>query len=421
MEHTADRDTGCDTEPLFETASLMAIRTADSENSVDTDCDTEPLFETANKMAIRTADSENRVDTGCDTEPLFETANKMTIRTADSENKVDTGCDTEPPIETANKMAIRTADSENRVDTGCDTEPLFETANKMTIRTADSENKVDTGCDTEPPIETASLMAIRTADSENRVDTGCDTDRDTGRFVPLPIWHRLELKVYKITKDCLVIGFIFPTLTRHNLNRPNIINPLKAKYRTDMLYVIDIVNLKTGLKQTSTESLYPNNKKITYNVNSFTCDSKFDDVLENECSTGIHFFIDEKTAIDFFVFIEILNLRLLPPPNFETFYSNGSTSSRFVYSSFTSKTSQKSHTYISRQFFSKKKGNDFLFENLVFINDKYIYPSITNISDKVISTKNPNLLHSFLCAHFSENDVDYTQLINIAYQCSIPV
>ena len=70
-----------------------------------------------------------------------------------------------------------------------------------------------------------------------------------------------------------------------------------AKCRCDKAKVLDIEDIMTGEKIETVNSNYDTN--FTYIVGEMVYVDDFDDNRWNECSTGIHFFINRKNAINY--------------------------------------------------------------------------------------------------------------------------
>ena len=70
-----------------------------------------------------------------------------------------------------------------------------------------------------------------------------------------------------------------------------------VKCRCDKAKVLDIENIKTGLKVMEVRSNY--DSKFIYRVGEIVSVDNFDDDRWNECSTGIHFFMNKESAINY--------------------------------------------------------------------------------------------------------------------------
>ena len=70
-----------------------------------------------------------------------------------------------------------------------------------------------------------------------------------------------------------------------------------VKCRCDKAKVLDIENIKTGLKVMEVRSNY--DSKFIYRVGEIVSVDNFDDDRWNECSTGIHFFMNRENAINY--------------------------------------------------------------------------------------------------------------------------
>ena len=70
-----------------------------------------------------------------------------------------------------------------------------------------------------------------------------------------------------------------------------------VKCRCDKAKVLDIENIKTGLKVMEVRSNY--DSKFIYRVGEIVSVDNFDDDRWNECSTGIHFFMNRENALNY--------------------------------------------------------------------------------------------------------------------------
>ena len=70
-----------------------------------------------------------------------------------------------------------------------------------------------------------------------------------------------------------------------------------VKCRCDKAKVLDIENIKTGLKVMEVRSNY--DSKFIYRVGEIVSVDNFDDDRWNECSTGIHFFMNKENALNY--------------------------------------------------------------------------------------------------------------------------
>ena len=69
------------------------------------------------------------------------------------------------------------------------------------------------------------------------------------------------------------------------------------KCRCDKAKVLDIENIKTGLKVMEVRSNY--DSKFIYRVGEIVSVDNFDDDRWNECAPGIHFFMNKESAINY--------------------------------------------------------------------------------------------------------------------------
>ena len=70
-----------------------------------------------------------------------------------------------------------------------------------------------------------------------------------------------------------------------------------AKCRCDKAKVLDIEDIKTGEKVMKVSSNY--NSNFIYRIGEIVTVNNFDDNRWNECSTGIHFFMNRENAINY--------------------------------------------------------------------------------------------------------------------------
>ena len=70
-----------------------------------------------------------------------------------------------------------------------------------------------------------------------------------------------------------------------------------VKCRCDKAKVLDIENIKTGLKVMEVRSNY--DSKFIYRVGEIVSVDNFDDDRWNECAPGIHFFMNKESAINY--------------------------------------------------------------------------------------------------------------------------
>ena len=94
---------------------------------------------------------------------------------------------------------------------------------------------------------------------------------------------------YKKANECIVKLLILEDSKRSSAT--------SSKCRTNKVKVLDIENIKTGEKLKEIRSNYDNN--FIYKVGEIVTVSNFDDDRWNECSTGIHFFMNRDNAINY--------------------------------------------------------------------------------------------------------------------------
>ena len=70
-----------------------------------------------------------------------------------------------------------------------------------------------------------------------------------------------------------------------------------AKCRCDKAKVLDIENIETGKKVNKVNSNHDSN--FIYKLGEIVSVNNFDNNRWNECSTGIHFFINKENAINY--------------------------------------------------------------------------------------------------------------------------
>ena len=94
---------------------------------------------------------------------------------------------------------------------------------------------------------------------------------------------------YKKADECIVKLLILEDSKRSSATT--------SKCRCDKAKVLDIENIKTGKKLKEIRSNYNNN--FIYKVGEIVSVDNFDNNRWNECSTGIHFFMNKNNAIDY--------------------------------------------------------------------------------------------------------------------------
>jgi hypothetical protein len=100
---------------------------------------------------------------------------------------------------------------------------------------------------------------------------------------------------YKKCGNCLVT-LIIPDYAITNENRKNIVNPLIAKYRTNIAYVYDICDINDeNIKLRYCYSTFHKNF-LRYQVGKFVNAYDFNPNLEKVCASGIHYFISKDVA-----------------------------------------------------------------------------------------------------------------------------
>ena len=94
---------------------------------------------------------------------------------------------------------------------------------------------------------------------------------------------------YKKANECIVKLLILEDSKRSSAT--------SVKCRCDKAKVLEIENIKTGEKLKEIRSNYDNN--FIYKVGETVSVNNFDNNRWNECSTGIHFFMNKNNAIDY--------------------------------------------------------------------------------------------------------------------------
>ena len=94
---------------------------------------------------------------------------------------------------------------------------------------------------------------------------------------------------YKKANGCIVELLILEDSKRSSATT--------VKCRCDKAKVLDIENIKTGLKVMEVRSNY--DSKFIYRVGEIVSVDNFDDDRWNECAPGIHFFMNKESAINY--------------------------------------------------------------------------------------------------------------------------
>ncbi len=105
----------------------------------------------------------------------------------------------------------------------------------------------------------------------------------------------LAYKAAKSGDTCVLITLEIPSDARTNLNRMNIAKKETAKYRTDKAKVLKIED-EAGKAYTSATTGFYIDKHLTYKVGEVMEEPTFNPVLEEVCTSGIHFFLDKNVA-----------------------------------------------------------------------------------------------------------------------------
>ena len=99
---------------------------------------------------------------------------------------------------------------------------------------------------------------------------------------------------YKKCGNYIVTLALYPS-SKLNDKRPNIIDPVNAKLRTDKAFVLDIEEIGTGKKVESIKNTFFHNKFIEYKIGT-KVETNYDPELNVVCTDGIHIFKSRKTA-----------------------------------------------------------------------------------------------------------------------------
>jgi len=119
--------------------------------------------------------------------------------------------------------------------------------------------------------------------------------------------------VYKTCDDFIVVlEKLKDTITNENRSNVSQIsdNKLYAKYRANKLLVKKIIN---KYELTNCEKVMSNGYKIKteYKINETVYPNKFDNDLENVCSSGIHYFLNLKSAFYYGIVMNNMNGKYL--------------------------------------------------------------------------------------------------------------
>ena len=101
-------------------------------------------------------------------------------------------------------------------------------------------------------------------------------------------------KVAKTDDKRVIITLEIPADAKTNLHRSNIVDSEKAKYRSNKVKVLKIEDNRRKEYMTAV-SICINDRKIEYVVGE-VIETKFDNNIDNVCSSGIHFFLDKEVA-----------------------------------------------------------------------------------------------------------------------------
>ena len=126
-----------------------------------------------------------------------------------------------------------------------------------------------------------------------------------------------EYTIIKYKKVLIILLLLANVKT--NIDRSNIINKKHAKYRCNKAYVKDIIDNNNKSYDVAITGFY--HEKLIYEKNKMV-ETTFDIDINKVCSSGIHFFLDRETALNYKE--QILYQRWENEPNvYKNFYGNG--------------------------------------------------------------------------------------------------
>lgn len=96
-------------------------------------------------------------------------------------------------------------------------------------------------------------------------------------------------------KKRVIITLEIPEDALTNINRTNIVDKSKAKYRTNKAVVIKIED-KEGNTYEFAESGFYKAKKVDYLIHETVKELNYDTTINNVCAPGIHFFLEKRSA-----------------------------------------------------------------------------------------------------------------------------
>ena len=104
--------------------------------------------------------------------------------------------------------------------------------------------------------------------------------------------------IYKGCGEYIVIMKLLDD-SRTNERRDDIVDPMYAKYRTNKVIVIAIINKFSLEEIKSVENSYFTKKNITYVINEIIEVSDYNTNVNVVCGTGIHYFKNIESAFYF--------------------------------------------------------------------------------------------------------------------------
>ena len=99
---------------------------------------------------------------------------------------------------------------------------------------------------------------------------------------------------YKRCSDYIVTLALYPS-SKLNISRPNIMDPLHAKLRTDKAWVLHISHIQTGEEVEEVCNTFYYSTKLVYKVGT-KVETEYDPEPTNICTQGIHIFKTKEQA-----------------------------------------------------------------------------------------------------------------------------
>lgn len=140
----------------------------------------------------------------------------------------------------------------------------------------------------------------------------------------------ISMEVYKIgytNNRKVLITLIIPENAKTNKDRNNIIDKKHAKYRSNVAYVKEIIDIYNKSYDNATSFYF--NKKLLYEKDKVV-KSDFDNDINIEAGEGIHYFIDRETALNYkipILYQEWKNESMI----YKDFYGNGQVHKKIKY------------------------------------------------------------------------------------------